>query len=328
MKTKMTTRVLFWIFSVLILLWPAAPRVRGESIALEDLGVLPPATADRSMAVTVIRKLLASGEIAEAEKRLRDSAANGLTAAEIEFWSGVLKVRTGDGYDAIRRLRSAQKLEDSPYVVELLGLAYYSVSQFHLFETFMLEAIRQLPEAFAPHYYLGRYYVSTAVAVFPRARQYLEESVRLNPTHFRSLYYLGYCYESQRALEQAANAYGESIRLAKLQNRTFALPYDGMARILSLQNDFAAALTYANQALSMSAQDPEALKMRATIYERQGRTVDAIKDWEAVATLNPTHAAPNYRLFRLYTEKGQKTDAARVLEEFRKLARLYGTDNP
>jgi tetratricopeptide (TPR) repeat protein len=289
--------------------------------------VLPPAANDPNIAVAAIRRLLSSGEFDTAEKRL-EVADGALSPAEVEFWHGVLELRRGNGHEAIRRLRRAQKLQNSPYTSELLGLAYYSLSQFHLFETFMLEAIRQLPKAFAPHYYLGRYYASAAMTDFARGRQYLEQAVRLNPHYFRSFYYLGYCYESDRGLDEAAQAYGESIRLAKLQNHVFALPYEGMARILTLQNELAAALTYADAAVEMSGQDPEAHKTRAAIYDRQKRTLEAVKEWELVAALDPTNGAARYRLVRLYTEQGRKEDAARALEQFRTLARLYGTDNP
>jgi len=307
---------------------PPACAVHAQSAGLDELGVLPPADSNQSPQLAGIRDLLSSGRFDAAASQLAGMAQSGFPEAETEFWRGVLDLRRGNGYDAIRRLRRAQRLSDSPYTIESLALAYYSVGQFHLFESFMLQAMQRLPGAFAPHYYLGRYYASTGIADFPRARQHLAQSIQLNPAHFRSYYYLGYCHEAERRLDEASQAYGQSIRSAESDRHLFVQPYEGMARILSLQDKLPSALDYAVKAVAMAPQEAEAHRILATVYDRQQRSENAVHEWEIVTTLDPTDGAAQYRLFRLYGLLGKRDLAARSLEEFKRQAHLYGSASP
>jgi tetratricopeptide (TPR) repeat protein len=295
---------------------------------LDELGVVPPADSNQGPQLASLRNLLSSGRFEAAESQLAAMAQSGFAEVETEFWRGVLDLRRGNGYDAIRRLRHAQRLSDSPYTIESLALAYYSVSQFHLFESFMLEAAHRLPDAFAPHYYLGRYYASTGVTDFARAKQHLAQSIQLNPVHFRSFYYLGYCHEAERRLDEASREYEQSIRLAESEKRLFAQPYEGMARILSLQDKLPSALDYATKAVSMAPREADAHRILATIYDRQQRSEEAINEWGIVATLDPTDGAAQYRLFRLYRLLGKNDLAACSLKEFKRRAHLYGGTSP
>ena len=299
-----------------------------ESVSLDELGVLPPAGSGESPQLAAIRTLLSFGRFDAAEKQLSAMAERGFSRAETEFWRGVLELRRGNGYEAVRWLRHAQKLSDNPYTIETLALAYYSVDQFHLFESFMLEAIRRLPDAFAPHYYLGRHYASTGVSDFARAKQHLSRSIQLNPAHFRSHYYLGYCDEAERRLDDASRAYQESIRQAESEKHVFVLPYEGMARILSLQDKLPSALQYATKAAAVAPQDADAHKILAAIYDRQQHSEDAVREWQIVTTLDGTDGAAQYRLFRLYTSLGQRDLAARSLEAYKRLVHLYGSAGP
>jgi tetratricopeptide (TPR) repeat protein len=275
-----------------------------------------------------MQNLLSAGRFDAAEKALSAMAQSGFSEAESDYWRGVLELRRGNGYDAIRRLRRAQRLDDNPYTIESLALAYYSVGQFHLFESFMLNAVKRLPNAFAPYYYLGRYYASSGVADFARAREHLARSIQVNAVHFRSFYYLGFCHEAERHIDEAARAYQESIRLAESEKQPFVLPYEGMARILTLQDKLPSAVLYANKAIAKAPQEPDAHRILATIYDHQERFADAVREWEIVTTLDPTDSAAQYRLFRLYTSLGKRDLAARSLEEFKSLAHLYGSTNP
>ena len=305
-----------------------AGAARAQSVPLDELGVLPPPGSTQSPQLANIQNLLSAGRFDTAEKELSAMAQRGFSEAEIDYWRGVLEMRRGNGYEAVRRLRRAQRRNDSPYTIESLALAYYSVGQFHLFESFMLKTVQQLPSAFAPYYYLGRYYASSGVADFARARQHLVRSVELNPSHFRSFYYLGFCHEAERHLDEAARAYEESIRLAESEKHPFVLPYEGMARILSLEDKFSLALRYASKAVAEAPRESDAHKTLAALYDRQERSEDAAREWEIVTALDPTDSSAQYRLFRIYTSLGKRDIAARSLREFKRLAHLYGSANP
>lgn len=301
-----------------------AGTAQTQSVSLDELGVLPPATR-QSPQLASVRSLLSSGQLEAAEKQLAGLAQSGFPEAEIAYWRGVLELRRGNGYDAIRQLRHAQKLSHDPHPIASLALAYYSVGQFHLFESFMLQAVQRLPDAFAPHYYLGRYYATAGVADFARAREHLARSIQLNPTYFRSYYYLGYCHEAEKHFDEAQSLYQKSMHIAEPEGHSFVLPYEGMARILNFQDRLQAAQEYAAKAAALAPREPEAHKIMAEIYERQQRSELAAQEWETAATLDPADSVAQYRLFRLYTSLGKKELAALALRQYKRLVQLYGS---
>src|SRR5205085_1718365 len=96
---------------------------------------------------------------------------------------------------AIQALRSAERLGmDTTPLHKMLGLAYYSINQFILFEAQMEKAMKLDPLDDAPVYSLGRYRESV-LNDYSGALQLFERAVHLRPDHSKNLYYKGHCEE-------------------------------------------------------------------------------------------------------------------------------------
>ena len=100
------------------------------------------------------------------------------------FWRGYCEIQSHRYYDAVRFLRRAAALNPNSYVLRVLAFSYYFLGQFRLFTLSMNQAAQQQPADFAPYYYLGRHYVSTAAGEFGRAAEYFKAALDRNPSHY------------------------------------------------------------------------------------------------------------------------------------------------
>jgi len=301
--------------------------------------------ADHSPRVVRIRAALASADLAGVQTEGQALCAAEPGNWEGYFWLGFVDIQHDNGYDAVRHLRRAQALDGNVYVLKLLGVAYYTAGQFHLFEQEMNAASRRQPDDFAPYYYLGRYYVSHLVGHWDKAAEYLEQAVERNPHHLLSQYYLGYCYEAERNQAAAERQYQKAMELAVTAGadtgsgpRTSdfgflepagtaeanaALPYEGLARLRLLENKPTEALPLAKRAVALATKDAEAHTVLAKAYAAAGQDAAAIPEWQQAAALDPTDAAPYYHLYRIYLAAGDKEKADAAHAQFLKLSARY-----
>ena len=125
------------------------------------------------------------GELLELTQSL---VAKSPTDPDAFYWHGIASFQLHKPIEAVQAFRTAEKLGlDNPALHEGLGLAYYDLNQFVLFEEQMKLAFRQDPNDFAPAYYLGLYRLSIQSDV-GGALAYFREAVRLRPSDWKSLY--------------------------------------------------------------------------------------------------------------------------------------------
>ncbi len=294
-----------------------------SSVQDESLGLLPPASSDRSPLAAEIREALASRRFRtaiELSQKLID-----LEPASYEgfMWRGFLELQGRNTVQATRYLRLAQAREARPAVLKMLAVSYYIARQYRLFIATMEAAIQMQPGDFAPYYYLGRYY-NSEVDDFTKATELLTKALEREPNHLRSRYHLGYCLEAKRELQQAARQYEEAIRIAEGRDERFALPYQGLARIRLLLSQPAEALGFARKAIAIDPDDAESYRSLAKAFTRLGNNAEAARALEKVADLEPADAAVHYQLFRLYSKSNEKKKAQAALEQYRKLSAIYG----
>ena len=275
--------------------------------------------------MTAVRNALLTDDFVSARAVINLLAAKAPKSWQPQYWAGVLCLRTGKPQEAIRCLRAAQKLADDPYNDEALALAYYLLKQFRLFKISMLRASKRIPSASAPYYYLGRYYVSDDIADFEQAENFLTEAVRRAPTNARALYYLGFCQESRRELESAEANYQQVVKLSGIDTSYHASADLGLARLAILQNELASALHHAQKAEEGAPQNAESHSVLAKLYTKTGDTQRAIREWAITASMDPTDTSARYNLYKLYTQTGNQPLADRALEQYKQIAKLYGT---
>jgi Flp pilus assembly protein TadD len=241
------------------------------------------------------------------------------------YWQGIANFQLRKPIPSVQAFRAAEKLGlDNPALHEALGLAYYDLNQFTLFEEQMKAASRQDPKDYAPAYYLGLYRLSIRSDV-GGALEYFREAVRLNPSDWKSTYQEGYCLELSGNTAAARASYLQSIHLVEESRQRFGWPYQGMAR-LDANTSSANALQYAKKAIELEPDEPSHHFTLAKIYEQTGDFSAAIKEARIAASQEPNHAAVRYLLFRLYHKAGDVVSADAELKQFQTLNAVYGPE--
>jgi Flp pilus assembly protein TadD len=242
----------------------------------------------------------------------------------VHYYLGLILVHFDDPVGAIRALRVAEHMGmDTAYFHQVLGIAYYNVHQFVLFEQQMDKSIALAPADYKPYFYRGRYLESVRND-FPAALEDFARASLLNPAHAESWYYQGYCLESSGRRQEARVAYEAAIKSVEETHQQFSLPDQGIARLLTDEAP-GQALEFARKAVELEPEVDSNHLVMAKIYERLGRYSDAEVELQCAERLNPINAAPRFMLARIYTKAGDQKAAEAELEMFKRINRTYGS---
>jgi len=238
------------------------------------------------------------------------------------FWQGRVRFERNDPIGAIVTFRSAERLGlDTEGLHKALGLTYFVIHQYVLFEQQMDKAIKIDPTDFEPVYYLGRYYETTRNN-FSRARDFFDRAIALKPNDTKSIFNRGYCLEMMGRLDEARAYYEKAIQLVEETQERYSWPYQGMARLL-LTSDPEQALHYAEKAVKLEPDLDSNHLVLAKVKERMEKIPEAISELQIATHLNPTSAPPHYTLAILYKRIGNREAARMQIEEFNKLNSIY-----
>jgi Flp pilus assembly protein TadD len=241
------------------------------------------------------------------------------------YWLGTARLQLHDSIGAVQALRSAQKRGlDNPLLHEELGLAYYDLNQFVLFEQEMEKAAQSDPKDFRPKYYLGLYHL-TVRSDINGALAFLDQATQLKPDDWKSLYEEGNCFEKLGRSAEARQYYLRSITSVEGSGQPFGWPFQGMARLL-LENDPHQALTFAQKAVEAEPNEYSNHLILAKVYQRLNNLPDAIREAREAVSKNQTDAPSRYCLFILYRQSGERISAQNELTAFQNLNAVYGPE--
>jgi Flp pilus assembly protein TadD len=241
------------------------------------------------------------------------------------YWLGIARFQLHDAIGATMAFRTAEKLgQNSAKFHEALGLAYYDLNQFFLFEQQMESASKLAPKDFAPRYFLGLYRLSIKSDT-QGALRFFREAVELNPTDWKSLYQEGYCLELSGDSAQARLFYSRSMSEVERNHEPFGWPFQGMARMLVGENP-QQALRLAQEAVRIEPQEYSHHMTLAKAYAELRDLPNAISEAKAAESLSPNLATVRYLLMRWYRQAGDLHKAEAELQMFQKLNAVYGPE--
>jgi len=241
------------------------------------------------------------------------------------YWLGIARFQLQDSVGAVQALRSAEKLGlDTALFHEGLGLAYYGLNQFFLFEQQMEKASNLDPQDFRPMYYLGLYH-ETIKSDVAGALEFFDKATQLRPDDWKSIFQKGNCLEQIGRLKEARECYAKAISIVERSRVPFGWPFQGMARLLIGENPHE-ALGFAMKAVEVEPNEYSNHLTLAKVYERLGNLPEAIREARAAAAENPSSATARYALFKLYRQAGDHQASETELKMFEKLKTVYGPE--
>jgi tetratricopeptide (TPR) repeat protein len=241
------------------------------------------------------------------------------------YWLGTAQLQLHNAVEAVRALRFAQKLGlDTPLLHESLGLAYYDLHQFTLFDQQIREAGEKDPTDFRPDYYLGLYQL-TIKSDAAGAQRYFDHATQLQPDDWKSLYEDGNCLEKLTRFAEAKIYYQRAIDSLEISHQPFGWPYQGMARLL-LESDPHQALAFAARAVQSEPDEYSNHLILAKVYQRLDQPAEAMREAQAAITLSPGDASAHYLRFILLRDSGERRAAEAELETFKKINEVYGPE--
>ncbi len=240
------------------------------------------------------------------------------------YWLGISRLKLHEPVASVQAFRVAEKLGlNTALSHEGLGLAYYDLNQFFLFEEQMKKAAALDSRDSTPYFYLGLYRWSIRSDA-AGALEFFDQALERHPDDWKSLYQAGNCLEQVGNLPEARDRYTKAITLVEKNNDPFGWPYQGMARLL-LDEKPEAALDFAKKAVSLQPDEYSNHVILAKAYERLGKLPEAIREAETATAQNPNDSTARYSLYKLYREAGDPR-AAQTLKAFQEVKMLYDHD--
>jgi tetratricopeptide (TPR) repeat protein len=240
------------------------------------------------------------------------------------YWLGISRLKLHEPVASVQAFRVGEKLGlNTALSHEGLGLAYYDLNQFFLFEEQMKKAAALDPRDSTPYFYLGLYRWSIRSDA-PGALEFFNEALQRRPDDWKSLYQAGNCLEQMGKLTEARERYSKAISLVEKNGDPFGWPYQGMARLL-LDEKPEAALDFAKKAVALQPDEYSNHVILSKVYERLGNLPDAIREAEFATAQNPNDSTSRYALYKLYRQAGDPR-AAQALKTFQEVKTLYDRD--
>ena len=169
-----------------------------------------------------------------------------------------------------------------------------------------------------------RLYIEEAMSYFdPEKRVHiLKEMVKKYPKEKRVYYRLGLYYFDKRMLEEALNAFENSLKLDPEYGP--ALGYLGAT--YKANEDFDKALKIHKSYVNKYPNDAEPVVSLGDLYFRLGKLNIAIQEYENAVEINPKFYFAYIKLSYCYALMEKYDEALRWIERYAKVGKLYGAE--
>ena len=293
-----------------------------------EMATLLPANSNDSQTTIEIRAHFKSREFAEVAHLSNALIQSHPRSWEGYFWKGAAAIQQREFYSAVRNLRAAEKREP-PHnsVAKNLAIAYYLLDQQHLFEIKMKAAIALDPGDFAPHYYLGRYYLSSTSFEVSVAAESFSRALEKKPDDAAATCFLGIALEALGQFDHARERFMRVVEGAGTQGLIAGLAYQGLSR-LALAGDAGAALDFARKAIAADSKSAEAQLQLAKSAAATGDRNQQLAALHAAASLARNEARPQYQLVLLYRQMGDEAAARSAVASYQRSVSCFGNEAP
>jgi tetratricopeptide (TPR) repeat protein len=250
-----------------------------------------------------------------AEEAVRQDPGNG------SAWYALGVVHFGEQRytQALRALRRAEQCKlETAGLHRLLGLCYYFLQQYGLFEQQMERGKTAAPQNGEFDFLLGRYYHSIR-GDCTRAIPMFDKALSLHFSSVKVLYNRGDCYDQNGELALAEQDFLSAIEQIRNSSASDSWPFQALTRLYLRTDRVDDAMSLAREALRIQGGSADTHILLAKVLTEKGETQASIVELRRAADLSPSDEALRYQLYRLYLKLGDREAAQRELAAFRKL---------
>ena len=140
---------------------------------------------------------------------------------------------------------------------------------------------------------------------FEAAMGFYRRAVEIRPTFAEAWNNIGELELRAGLLEEAEKAFVRAVSL----NGAFALAHSNLAEVYLRKNAFDRSLAEVSLALELRPDLPGPRNARGNLLHQQGRTADAIREYETVLLLDPEYEKAHYNLGICLVETGRLEEA-------------------
>lgn len=264
------------------------------------------------------RRHLASAQLPEAERDLREMLVRNPSSAEAHFLLGYVLFRERRPAESLAEYNAAAQLR-TPVAEELIAIAsnYILLKDLADAEKWLLFATSHDPANATAWYLLGRTqynqdHNADAVHSFTR-------SLELRPKDVRSEYNLGLAYEKLQRRADAIAAYNTAITWQSGLTAPDPQPWLDLGTLLLREAEPAQALGPLQEAVRFGPHNALAHQQLGLALEALGRYDQAIASLQRASALAPGAEQPHFFLGRIFRHLGRTSDAAAEYDDVSKL---------
>lgn len=228
-------------------------------------------------------------------------------SAYLKYNLALLYLASGENERAIQQLREAIDT-DPDYVppYKVLG-KLYATSEREDYRGRAEEILRKCveldPEDYESNLLLGVYYIDNNN--YEEAKKYLRRSIDIKPSDIKSYFYLGEVLSDQGKLNEAEKIYGEILEIDPDNYSTLVT----LAVIYENLGNNGKAESYYRKLLKYYPDNPLVYQEYGSFLYRNGRSADAVLQFENAEVLDSSDTGIKLKLGILYLENGEYTEA-------------------
>jgi tetratricopeptide (TPR) repeat protein len=151
---------------------------------------------------------------------------------------------------------------------------------------------------------------------YPDAVAGFRKVLKLAPGSVKAHDNLALALEGTGDLDQALQTYGSAIALNRRASTPSPWPPLNRGTLLVRLNRTEEAEKDLEEALSYNKQLAQTHFRLGTVYEKEGKDEQAIREWQAASRLDPNYSDPVYALARLRFRQGKKEEAQQLINAF------------
>ena len=212
-------------------------------------------------------------------------------------------------------LKAVQFDPKNDFALMRLGVVEYNAGNKDSAQSYMAKSLALNPRSKWAHLWNG--VMASDAGKTNQAMEHFNKALAVDPRFDLAHYNIAWAYLGQKpkAYAKAEGAFRKALSL----NPNYKQAFYGLGMVFGYQNEYTVAREYLTKALDLDAQFLTALKWRGIVNDELGNLDEALADFSAAISIDPSQADLYVRRSRALTKGDEFTDALADLQFAKRL---------